>query len=381
MDRYVSSWMNAPLDLYRDDVRSFIVAEIAPHQEKWRKQQHVDRELWNKAGARGLLLADIPKEYGGAGGTFANMVVFWEELIAVGNTSFGTQVHAVVAHYILNHGTAEQKKAYLPRLADGEMVAAIALTEPSAGSDLLGIRTTAVRDSESYIINGSKNFVSNGCLADLFMVVAKTDPTTGSKGISLFLVETRKVTGFRLGRIIEMIGRKGQDTCEVFFDDARVPANAILGGIEGKGFYQLMRELPYERTLVGLSAVAAIERAVRLTMEHAQKRIVSGKPLFDLQNTRFKLAEAKTQAVVARVFIDWCIEQMIDGTMESDIAAMAKWYLTEMQCKVIDECLQLFGGYGYMMESPIAQMYVDARVQKIYGGANEVMKEIIAHCM
>jgi acyl-CoA dehydrogenase len=261
------------------------------------------------------------------------------------------------------------------------MISAIAMTEPGAGSDLQGIRTKAVRTNEHYVINGSKNFISNGYLADLVILVVKTDPVPGPKGISLCMVETRELNGFRVGGILDMIGRKGQDTRELFFDDVKIPSDAILGGSEGKGFSQLMAGLSYERILLGITAVTAIERAVALTVEHTRERKAFGKPLFDLQNTRFKLAEAKTQAVVARIFIDSCIQKIIDGVMEPDVAAMAKWYLTDMQCKVIDECLQLFGGYGYALEYPIAQMYADARVQKIWGGTNEIMKEIIAYAI
>jgi acyl-CoA dehydrogenase len=381
MEPYVSPWMNAELELYRANVRRFIAAEIVPHQQRWREQRHVDRETWLKAGELGLLLADIPERYGGSDGTFAHMAIFWEELSAVGECAFGTRVHSVVAHYVLRNGTEAQKSAYLPKLASGAMICAIAMTEPSAGSDLQGIRTRAVRDGSHYIVNGSKNFISNGTMADLVVLVAKTDASAGPKGISLLLVQTAGLEGLRVGGIPDMIGRKGQDTCEMFFDEVRIPLEAVLGGVEGKGFSQLMNELPYERVAIGINAAAAIERATALTADYTRTRKVFGKPLFDLQNTRFKLAEAKTQAVVARVFIDWCIQKIIDGTMEADVASMAKWYLTDAQCTVIDECLQLFGGYGYMMEYPIAQMYADARVQKIYGGANEVMKEIIAYAI
>ncbi len=379
MERPASPWMNADLELYRDSVRRFVATEVKPLQQKWRKQLYVDRTVWHKAGSLGFLLADIPEQYGGAGGSFAHMAVFWEELAAAGETGFGTHVHAVAAQYILKHGTDEQRQRYLPKMANGEMIAAIAMTEPNAGSDLQAVRTSAVRDAEGYLVNGSKNFISNGSLADLLVLVVRTTASNGPKGISLCLVETHALQGFRRGNILELMGRKGQDTCELFFDNVRVPPTAILGGEEGRGFAQLMKELPYERTLIGLTAVAAMELAVDLTVEHTRTRKAFGKPLFDLQNTRFKLAEAKTQAVVARVFIDWCIQKILDGTMEEDVASMAKWYLTDMQCNLVDECLQLFGGYGYSMEYPIAQMYADARVQKIYGGANEIMKEIIAY--
>ena len=300
---------------------------------------------------------------------------------AAGDTSFGVHVHIIIAHYLLNHGTEEQKRKYLPQLSSGAMVGAIAMSEPAAGSDLQGVRTRAEKDGGGYVINGSKIFISNGYLADLIVVVARTDASAGARGLSLLLVETKNVQGFRVGRILDKVGQKGQDTCELFFDNVRVPADALLGGVEGKGFAQLMAELPYERTLVGIGAVAAIERALRLTVEYARERSAFGQKLIEMQNTRFKLAEVKTLAVVARTFIDRCIVQVMDGTLDTATASMAKWYLTDLQCKVVDECLQLFGGYGYMLEYPIARMYVDARVQPIYGGTNEIMKEIIARSL
>lgn len=378
---YTSPWMNAELEGFRDAVRRFVDTEIVPHQERWRKQQHVDRELWNKGGEMGILLADIPEEYGGSGGSFAHQSVVFEELGYGGDMAFGIHVHAIVAHYILNQGTEEQKRKYLPRLASGEMVAAIAMSEPGAGSDLKGIRTTAVAGEGGYRVNGSKTFISNGYLADLILVVVKTDPAAGAKGISLLLLETKGNPGFRVGRILEKVGQKGQDTCELFFDDAHVPLENVLGGVEGKGFTQLMTELPYERTILGVAGVAAIERALRLTIEHTRERKAFGQALIDMQNTRFVLAEIKTEATIARIFIDRCIEDMIAGRMGTVQASMAKYWISDLQCKVIDQCLQLFGGYGYMLEYPIAQMYVDARVQRIYGGANEIMKEIIARSL
>jgi acyl-CoA dehydrogenase len=373
--------MTPELESFRDAVRRFVAHEVAPHQDRWRKQQHVDRELWNKAGEMGLLLADIPDEYGGSGGTFAHMAVVFEELSYAGDASFGLHVHAIVAHYLLNQGTEEQKRKYLPKLASGEMVAAIAMTEPGAGSDLKGIRTSATRGAEGYKVNGSKTFISNGYLADLILVVAKTDPAAGSKGISLLLLETRNNAGFRVGRILEKVGQKGQDTCELFFDDAHVPFDNVLGGEEGRGFAQLMTELPYERTLIGVCGVASIEHALEITVAHARERKAFGQALIDMQNTRFVLAEIKTEATVARVFIDRCIEDLVAGRMDAVTASMAKYWISDLQCKVVDQCVQLFGGYGYMLEYPIAQMYVDARVQRIYGGANEIMKEIIARSL
>ena len=378
---YQSPWMNPELETFRDAVRRFVEAEVTPHQERWRKQQHVDRDLWAKGGEMGMLLADIPEAYGGSGGSFAHQCVVFEELAYAGDTAFGLHVHAIVAHYLLNQGTEEQKRKYLPKLASGEMIAAIAMSEPGAGSDLKGIRTTATRDGDGYLLNGSKTFISNGYLADLIVVVAKTDPEAGAKGISLMLLETMDCKGFRVGRILEKIGQKGQDTCELFFDNARVDHDSVLGGIEGKGFAQLMNELPYERTIVGVSGVAMIERAVRLTTEYARERKAFGQALIEMQNTRFVLAEAKTEATVARTFIDRCILDMIEGRMDAVLASMAKYWITDLQCKVIDNCLQLFGGYGYMLEYPIAQMYSDARVQRIYAGSNEIMKEIISRSL
>ena len=376
-----SPWMNAELEGFRDAVRRFVDSEITPHQQRFKEQQHVDRALWNKGGEMGVLLADIAEQYGGSGGTFAHQCVVFEELGYAGDMAFGIHVHAIVAHYILNQGTEAQKLKYLPLLASGAMVGAIAMSEPGAGSDLKGIRTTAVAGPDGYRVNGSKTFISNGYLADLIVVVVKTDPAAGARGVSLLLLETKDNPGFRVGRILEKVGQKGQDTCELFFDDAHVAFDNVLGGVEGQGFAQLMTELPYERTILGVSGVAAIERALKLTVEHTRTRKAFGQALIEMQNTRFVLADIKTEATIARIFIDRCIEDMIAGRMDAVQASMAKYWISDLQCKVIDQCVQLFGGYGYMLEYPIAQMYVDARVQRIYGGANEIMKEIIARSL
>jgi acyl-CoA dehydrogenase len=376
-----SAWMNPELEGFRDTVRRFVDSEITPHQQRFKQQQHVDRALWDKSGEMGLLLADIPEQYGGSGGTFAHQCVVFEELGYAGDMAFGIHVHAIVAHYILNQGTEAQKQKYLPLLASGAMVGAIAMSEPGAGSDLKGIRTTAVLGAGGYRVNGSKTFISNGYLADLIVVVVKTDPDAGARGVSLLLLETKDNPGFRVGRILEKVGQKGQDTCELFFDDAHVSLDNVLGGVEGQGFAQLMTELPYERTILGVSGVAAIERALKLTVAHTRERKAFGQALIEMQNTRFVLAEIKTEATIARIFIDRCIEDMIAGRMDAVQASMAKYWISDLQCKVIDQCVQLFGGYGYMLEYPIAQMYVDARVQRIYGGANEIMKEIIARSL
>jgi acyl-CoA dehydrogenase len=381
MTEYRSPWQDDELESFRGTVRRFVVDELAPREPAWQQAHRVDAASWREVGAMGLLLCDVPDAYGGSGGTFAHDCVVFEELAYAGVMSFGKHVHNICAHYVLAYGTEDQKRRWLPRLASGELVGAIAMSEPAAGSDLQGIRTRAVRRDEHYVLDGSKTFISNGQVANLICVVAKTDTDAGAKGISLFMVETDGLAGFRRGRTLDKIGQPGQDTSELFFDDCRVPTEGLLGGAEGAGFAQLMDQLPYERTLVALSAVAIIERAVRMTTEYTRERRAFGKALIEMQNTRFKLAEAKTIAHVGRVFIDSCVERYMAGTLDTATASMAKWWLTDMQCQVIDDCLQLFGGYGYMREYPIAQMYADARVQRIYGGTNEIMKEIIARTL
>lgn len=380
-DNFRSPWMDADLESYRDTVRRFVAEEVTPHQERWANQQQVDRRVWDRAGELGLLLADIPEEYGGAGGSFAHVAILMEELAYAGDYALGISVHQISAHYILHKGTEAQKRKYLPQMAAGKMIGAIAMTEPGAGSDLQGVRTRAERKDGEYVIHGSKIFISNGAMADLIVVVAKTDAAAGSKGVSLLLLETQGAAGFQVGRILDKLGQKGADTSELFFDNVRVPADNLLGGVEGQGFYQLMNELPYERTLCAVSAIASTEAALRMTLDYTRQRKAFGKTLFDLQNTRFKLAEVKTQATVGRTFVDACIERLIAGTMDADTAAMAKLWTTETLGKAVDECLQLFGGYGYMLEYPIARLYADARVQRIYGGASEIMKEIIARSL
>jgi len=378
---YRSPWITPELETFRDMVRRFAASELVPHEEHWRKQQHVDKSAWLRAGALGMLLTDVDEQWGGGGGTFAHEAIIADELIRAGIASFGNVVHSIVAHYVENHATDAQKRRWLPRMASGELIAAIAMSEPGAGSDLQGVQTRAVRDGDHYVLNGSKTFISNGYNGNLICVVAKTDPSARARGISLIMVETDDLPGYRVGRILEKLGQKGQDTCELFFEDCRVPASALLGTEEGLGFVQLMQELPYERTMIAVQAVAAIERAVAVTVDYTKQRKAFGKSLFELQNTRFKLAEAETVAHVARVFLDSCIERLMRGELDTVAASMAKWWATDMQCKVIDECLQLHGGYGYMLEYPIAQMWADARVQPIYGGANEIMKEIIARSL
>jgi acyl-CoA dehydrogenase len=381
MAEYRSPWMDEELDLFREAARRFVENEILPNDARFREQHHVDRELWNKAGEVGLLCTDIPDRYGGVGGDVRHEAVVVEELGRRGITSLGHSVHSIVAHYLLNYGTEEQKKRWLPRLATGELVGAIAMTEAGAGSDLQAVKTRAHLVDGHYVIKGSKTFISNGYHAGLVAVVAKTDPAQRAKGISIIMVETRDQPGYRVGRVLDKIGQNGWDTAELFFDDVRVPADCLLGGVEGQGFAQLMNDLPYERTLLAIGGVAAMEYALELTVDYARHRKAFGKALLEMQNTRFTLAEVKTWVHIARVFIDDCIVKLREGRLDTVDASMAKWWLTDLQSKVADECLQLFGGYGYMKEYPISQLYVDARVQRIYGGANEVLKEIIARSL
>jgi len=381
MADYRSPWMDEELELFRDAARRFVESEILPHDARFREQHHVDRELWNKAGEVGLLCTDIPDRYGGVGGDVRHEAIVVEELGRRGITSLGHSVHSIVAHYLLNYGTEEQKQRWLPRMASGELVGAIAMTEAGAGSDLQAVKTRAHLDDGHYVIKGSKTFISNGYHAGLVAVVAKTDPGQRAKGISIIMVETRDQPGYRVGRLLDKIGQNGWDTAELFFDDVRAPADCLLGGVEGRGFAQLMDDLPYERTLLAIGGVAAMEYALELTVDYARHRKAFGKALLEMQNTRFKLAEVRTWVHIARVFIDDCILKLKDGRLDTVDASMAKWWLTDLQSKVADECLQLFGGYGYMKEYPISRLYVDARVQRIYGGANEVLKEIIARSL
>ncbi len=375
---YQSSWATDDVRAFRKAVRQFIEKEFVPQQERWREQQRPDADAWTRAGAAGLLLPDIPDEYGGGGGSFAHEAVVLEELVRAG-VHFGSAIQSIVAHYVLAYGSDAQRRAWLPRLAAGELVAAIAMTEPGAGSDLQGIKTTAQRQGNCYVINGSKTFITNGALAGLVCLAVKTDRrAAGPKGLSLIMVETKDLTGYRVGRSLDKVGMHAQDTCELFFDDVRVPAANLLGTAEGNGFPQMMERLPYERLGVGVSAVAAAEHAVAITTQYVKERTAFGKPLLDFQNTRFTLAECKTAAHVGRVFLDDCIERFIAGRLDDITAAMAKYWLTDCQCRVVDQCLQLHGGYGYMTEYPIARLWADSRVQRIYAGTNEVMKELIA---
>ncbi|MBX3530262.1 MAG: acyl-CoA dehydrogenase family protein [Rhizobiaceae bacterium] len=374
MDRSYESEEHA---LFRRSLRTFVEREIAPHHERWEKQGKVDREVWLKAGAAGLLCTAIPEEYGGGGGDFVTSAILTEELARGVFSGPGFRLHSdIAAFYILHFGTEAQKQEWLPKMASGEVIAGLAMTEPGAGSDLQGMRTTAIRDGDSYRINGQKTFITNGQLGDLFILAVKTDPTQGARGVSLLLVEADR-PGFSRGRNLEKLGQKAQDTSELFFQDCLVPVGNLLGE-EGKGFRYLMAELPQERLLAGINALSTAEAAYEWTVEHTNGRKVFGARLADLQTVRFKLAEMKTELTVARAFLDRSIEQHLEGKLDVPGAAMAKWWLSELEGRIVDQCLQLHGGYGYMWEFPIARAYADARVHRIYAGSNEIMKELIA---
>jgi len=368
---------NADHEAFRDSFRRFTEKEIAPFHAEWEEQGYVDREVWRKAGANGFLCMTLPEQYGGANVDKLYSVVQMEELSAGFYSGIGFGLHTeIVAPYILRYGTEDQKKRYLPRLASGEMVGAIAMSEPAAGSDLQGVKTTAVRKGDHYLLNGSKTFITNGWHADLVIVVAKTDPEAGAKGTSLLLVE-RGMPGFERGKRLKKVGLKAQDTSELFFQDVKVPVDNLLGG-EGRGFICLMEQLPWERLQIAIGAVAAMQSAIDLTIAYVKDRKVFGQPVGAFQNTRYKLAELQSEAQVARVFVDKCTELEVLGQLDSATASMAKYWCSDLQNKVIDECVQLHGGYGYMWEYPVARAWADARVQRIYGGTNEIMKELIS---
>jgi len=367
-------------DTFRDTVRKFLENEAVPFHEDWEKTGQVPKELWLKAGEQGFLCPMVAEEYGGLGADFLYSVVISEEVSRAGLTGIGWGLHTeIVAPYIEHQGTEAQKQKYLPKMVTGEMIGAIAMSEPAAGSDLQGIKTTAVKDGDHYVINGSKTFITNGQNADLVIVVAKTDPTKGAKGISLFLLEAG-TPGFDKGKNLKKVGMKAQDTSELFFQDVRVPADALLGQ-EGMGFVYLMQELPQERLGIAINGLAMAESALEHTIAYVKERRAFGKAIAEFQNTQFKLAELHTEVEVGRVYVDRCLELHLQGKLDIPTAAAAKYYITDLQCRVIDECLQLHGGYGYMWEYPIARMFADARVQRIYGGTNEIMKTIISRAI
>ena len=369
--------------IFNDSVGRFF-EEKAPESRvaKWREGGVVERAFWTESAEAGLACLSIPEEYGGMGGDYRHEVVLMEQLGAKGVDGFGLSLHnAIVAPYILLCGTEEQKQRWLPKMATCELISAIAMTEPGAGSDLQGIKTTARLDGNEYVINGSKTFITNGQTANLVIVVCKTDPSQGARGTSLLVVETDDAPGFERGRNLDKLGMEAADTSELFFNDVRVPTANLLGASEGHGFFQLMGQLPQERLNIAVQAIATIERALALTIDYVKQRGAFGKKVIDFQNTQFVLAECKTEATIARVFVDHCIEQHLKGKLDAATASMAKYWLTDLENKIVDRCLQLYGGFGYMSEYPIARMYRDSRVQRIYGGTNEIMKVLIARTL
>lgn len=382
IDNYRPRWMTEELESLRDLARRFVAEQVTPNQERWYGEGATDRTVWQKAGELGILLCDISTEYGGSGGNFAHEAVIAHELCVAGDASWrtGKQIHVIAAHYIERYGTEVQKQAWLPGMASGEQIAGMGMTEPSAGTDLQNIRSRAERHGDKYVINGSKTFITNGSIADLLVVAAKTNPAEKAKGVSLFIFDT-KTPGFRVGRRLKKVGLHGSDTCELFFDDCEVSAESLLGGVEGQGFYQMMRDLTYERALAGINCAAVIEHAFKVTRDYVRERKLFGKPLAEQQNTRFELAEIKTIATIARLFADFTIERMVEGTLDTSLASMSKWWISDQQCAVVHRCLQLFGGHGYMLEYPIARMFVDARIEPIYAGSNETMKDLIGRTL
>jgi len=375
------AWASPDHELFRATARRFLEAEFVPNRDKCIEQGYCDKASWRKAGEVGLLCPDIPTEYGGGGCDFGFDAIVYEELMRAGITSFGSGIQSIVAHYLLVYGTEAQKQRYLPKMATGEIITSIAMTEPGTGSDLQAVKTRAIRDGEHYVLNGSKTFITNGYNANLIVVVCKTDPKERAKGISLLCVETDGLEGFRRGKPLKKIGQKGQDTCELFFTDCRIPQANLIGGQEGQGFFQLMNQLGRERLIIAVSAVASMESCLRVTLDYVKQREAFGKKVIDFQAAKFTLVECKTETRIARVFLDDCIQKLIAGQLDSETASMAKYWCTEKACEIAHRCLQLHGGYGYIMEYPIAHYFADARVGMIYGGSNEIMKELISRSL
>lgn len=376
-----AAWVQDEHKMFAESCARFMTDELAPNQGKWAAQGMVDRDFWLKAGEAGIMAGAVPEEYGGVGGGISFDAITAYEQARKGDIGWGYGIQSIVTHYVTAYGTDAQKERWLPKLTSGEMVAAIAMTEPGTGSDLKSVRTTATKDGNGYLINGSKIFITNGQNADLVIVVAKTDKDAGAKGVSLIAVETADAEGYSRGRNLKKMGMKGNDTSELFFEDVKVPADNLLGHEEGQGFYQLMKQLPWERLVIAITALGSIDFALEETLRYVKERKAFGNRIMDFQNTRFKLAECKTKAEVLRSFINDCIARLEVGELDAATASMAKYWGTEVQNEVMNECVQLHGGYGYMQEYPISRMYTDARVQMIYGGTNEIMKELIARSL
>ena len=372
------AWMTDDHRAFADTVKRFLSEEFQPNRDTWKEAGMIPKDFWRKAGDLGILGATVPEEHGGLGLSYGFDVVTFLEQGRIGDSGWGFSVHNIATHYIAAYGTDQQRARWLPKLASGEMVAAIAMTEPGTGSDLQAVKTTAIADGNEYCLNGSKTFITNGASADLIVTVAKTDPKSRSKGVSLMVVETGGLEGFSVGRKLDKMGMRRNDTAELSFDNVRIPRTHLLGDEEGQGFYQLMKQLPWERLILGYGALGASECALAVTLDYVRERRAFGQRIMDFQNTRFRLAECATKVEILAAFLDACLAELERGTLTAEKAAMAKWWGSQAQCEIVDECLQLHGGYGYMNEYLIAELYADARVQKIYGGTNEIMKELIA---